>query len=156
MGNTPFEHPGGPVSIRPYRPADRSRCAEIYMVARRAAFPWVPAEQFSTDDFIRDTAEEEIAVAEFLSEGSGADVVGFVSVFLPGRFIHHLYVDPGRHRIGVGRLLVRHAVGLRSGPWRLKCVVANSAAMAFYRSEGWVEEGRGSDDLGPHAKLRRD
>ena len=155
MGNTSFEQPGGQVSIRPYRPADRSRCAQIYVAARRVAFSWVPVEQFTTDDFIRDTADEEIAVAEFRSDGSGM-VVGFVSVFLPGRFIHHLYVDPDRRRMGIGRRLVRHAVGIRPGPWRLKCVVANAPAMAFYKSEGWVEEGRGSDDMGPHAALRFD
>ena len=150
----PSESPDVRVSIRPYRHADRARCAEIYVAARRVAFPWVPAENFSPDDFIRDTADEQIAVAERSTNGAEAEILGFVSVFLSGRFIHHLYVDPDRRRAGVGRLLVRHAIGLRRGPWRLKCVVANTPAMAFYRSEGWVEEGRGSDDLGPHATLR--
>ncbi len=146
----------GPVSIRPYRRSDLTRCAAIYVASRRVAFPWVPPERFSPDDFLRDTREEEIAVAEGRAGGAGTDLLGFVSVFLPGRFIHHLYVDPEHRRSGVGRLLVRHAIGIRSGPWRLKCVEANAPAMAFYQSEGWVEEGRGSDDMGPHVTLRHD
>lgn len=144
------------ILVRPYRPADRARCAEIYVTARRVAFSWVPPEQFSPDDLVRDTVDEEIHVAEQRTVNGTAEVIGFVSVFLPGRFVHHLYVDPVRRRAGIGRLLIRHATGLRPGPWRLKCVEANTAALAFYRSEGWVEEGRGADDLGPHLALRRD
>lgn len=152
---TPDEQPPT-VAVRPYEPADRARCAEIYVAARRVAFHWVPPAQFSPDDFVRDTVDEEIHVAERRILNGTAEVIGFVSVFLPGRFVHHLYVDPDRRRSGVGRLLIRQAVGLRPGPWRLKCVAANAPALAFYRSEGWVEEGRGADDLGPHLALRRD
>lgn len=156
MRELPSEGTDVTISIRPYRRADLSRCAAIYVASRRVAFPWIPAEQFSVDDFIRDTAKEEVAVAEGRIDGGELEILGFVSVHLPGRFIHHLYIDPDRRRSGVGRLLVRHAIGMRRGPWRLKCVVANTPAMAFYRSEGWVEEGRGKDDMGPHATLRHD
>ena len=144
------------VLVRPYRPSDRSRCAEIYVAARRVAFHWVAPDAFSADDFTRDTSDEEISVAEGRDEGGAPTVVGFVSVFASGRFVHHLYIDPQCRRLGIGRALLRHAVAARPGPWRLKCVEANTPALAFYRSEGWVEEGRGSDDLGPYVTLRRD
>ena len=143
-----------PVLIRSYRPSDRGRCAKIYVAARRVAFDWVPPDRFTPDDFARDTVDEEIAVAELPSAAGERRLLGFVSVFLPGRFVHHLYLDPDCRRRGVGRLLIRHALGLRAGPWRLKCVEANTPAMAFYRAEGWVEEGRGSDELGPYVTWR--
>ncbi len=143
------------VSVRPYRPADRSRCAEIYVAARRVAFAWVAPEQFTLDDFARDTADEEIAVAQAPTEEQPR-ILGFVSAYLPGRFVHHLYVDPDCRRMGVGRALIGHALALRPGPWHLKCVEANAPAMAFYRSQGWVAEGRGTDELGPYVTLRRD
>ena len=155
--------PGGPedrreilISVRPFEPADRTRCAEIYVAARRVAFHWVAPDAFSPDDFSRDTRDEEISVAEGRGQGGDPEVLGFISVFPEGRFIHHLYVDPRRRRFGIGHRLLRHAVAARSGPWRLKCVEANTPALAFYRSEGWVEEGRGSDDLGPYVTLRHD
>ena len=144
------------MSIRPYRRADGVRCAIIYLDARHVAFPWVPMEEFSVDDFIRDTADEEIAVAEGRIDGGETQVLGFVSVFTPGHFIHHLYIDPQHRRLGIGRALVRHAVAAPGGPWRLKCIMANVPAMAFYRSDGWVEEGRGEDGLGLYATLRYD
>lgn len=142
--------------IRPFRPADRARCAEIYVAARLVAFPWVAADQCSVDDFVRDTVDEDLIVAEGRSDHGDDRVVGFASIFRAGRFIHHLYIDPDRRRRGIGRALVRNAVASMRGPWRLKCIVANEAAMAFYRSEGWVEEGRGEDGLGPYATLRCD
>lgn len=142
--------------IRPYRPADRARCADIYVAARSVAFSWVPPEQFSVDDFIRDTVGEEITVAEWRIDDARTEVMGFASVFAPGHFIHHLYIDPGYRRRGIGRALTRRIVTSIRGPWRLKCVVANEPAVAFYQSEGWVEEGRGKDDLGPYMTLRYD
>jgi ribosomal protein S18 acetylase RimI-like enzyme len=144
------------MSIRPYRRADRARCAIIYVDARHLAFPWVPVEDFSVDDFIRDTIDEEIAVAEGRIDGGPARVLGFVSVFAPGHFIHHLYIDPQCRRLGIGQALLRRTVASHGGPWRLKCIIANAQAMAFYRAEGWVEEGRGEDGLGAYATLRFD
>ncbi len=156
MPDSPDDEQPPTISVRPYGPTDRARCAEIYVAARRVAFHWVPPDRFSSDDFVRDTADEDIHVAQGRAADGTADLLGFVSVFLPGRFVHHLYVDPDHRRAGIGRLLIRHAIGLRPPPWRLKCVAANTAALSFYRSEGWVEEGRGTDDLGLHLALRRD
>ena len=144
------------LTVRPYRIADQARCAAIYVAARRVAFAWVPADRFSLEDFLADTADEEISVAEGRLRGGNVGILGFVSVFARDRFIHHLYVDPDCRRHGIGRALMRYATASQPGPWRLKCVVANEAAMAFYRAEGWVEERRGRDSLGPYAALRRD
>lgn len=157
MHDTLADSPEMAISIRPYRPADRDRCAQIYVAARTVAFPWVPADSFALDDFTRDTVDEEIHVAEGrVDGGSEIRLLGFASLYVSGRFIHHLYVDPQCHRLGIGRALARFAVASRPGPWRLKCVIANEAAMAFYRAQGWVEEGRGDDSLGPHMTMCHD
>lgn len=142
------------VAIRPFRPADRDQCAAVFVAARRLAFPWVPVETLALDDFDRDTADEEVSVAVGTDGAGGETVLGFVSIYRPGSFVHHLYVHPAHHRRGIGRRLLSHAVASLPPPCRLKCVIANTAAMAFYRAEGWVEEGHGEDLLGPHANLR--
>lgn len=136
--------------------ADQARCAAIYLAARRVAFPWVPGASFAHGDFLRDTVDEDITVAETRFENGESRVAGFVSAFTRGRFIHHLYIDPDCRRRGIGRALCLHLIDLQPGPWRLKCVIANQPAMAFYRLQGWVEEGRGEDTLGPYVTLRRD
>ena len=156
MHETPAASSGLTLGIRIYRPADRDCCAQIYVAARKVAFPWVPADSFALDDFIRDTVDEEIHVAEGRVDGGGIRLFGFTSSYVSGRFIHHLYVDPQCRRLGIGRALARFAVATHSGPWRLKCVIANEAAMAFYRAEGWVEEGQGDDAMGPNMIFRHD
>ncbi|NNG05516.1 MAG: GNAT family N-acetyltransferase [Inquilinus sp.] len=137
------------VRLRAFEPVDGDRCAAIYLAGRRVAFPWVPPERFAAADFDRDTVDEEISVAV---AGDGT-ILGFVSVYRSGSFVHHLYVDPGRRGQGIGRVLLHHAVASLPAPRRLKCVIANRPAMEFYRRAGWVEEERGEDDLGPYATL---
>ena len=81
--------------------------------------------------------------------------VGFVSVFEPGVFIHHLFVAPTYQSQGIGDALLESLTSWLPTPWHLKCVKANARAIKFYRVRGWeqVEEGRGPD--GPYVLLRK-
>ena len=141
--------------VRPAGPDDLPRCAEIYAAARRVAFHWLPPETMTRDDFARDTAGEEVTVAVSDGPDHPGLIVGFAAAWRPDRFIHHLYVDPAWRRHGIGSLLLAHVAAALAPPVRLKCVVANTPAVAFYRKHDWTEERRGEDSLGPYILFRR-
>ena len=83
-------------------------------------------------------------------------VVGFISAYRPGQFIHNLYVEKKFQGQGIGRLLVEEVAAQIPGTLRLKCILANEGALSFYAATGWVEESRGeSDHDGPYALLKR-
>jgi GNAT superfamily N-acetyltransferase len=75
-------------------------------------------------------------------------IVGFVGIWLPENFIHHLYVLPEYHRVGIGRALLESALSIISRPAKLKCQSANKNACQFYRHLGWREGEQGYDEIG--------
>lgn len=74
-------------------------------------------------------------------------VLGFLSVWAPERFIHHLYVAPSHQGRGIGRALIRTCIDRYGLPLSLKCELANRPARRFYERLGWVggEVGAGPD-----------
>ncbi len=136
--------PAAGLVLRPYRAADRPACERIYVEARRKAFWWCDPGRFVTADFALDSSGEAMTVASV--DGC---VAGFVSLWLPDHFIHLLFVEPALHRRGIGSALLAHAMR-RLSPWAwLKCQAQNETALAFYRSQGWVVGGGGTNDIGP-------
>lgn len=130
--------------IRPYRPEDGRDCARIYAEARREAFYWCDPQRFQPEEFFADSTDEALHVAEV----SGR-VVGFLSIWTNGHFIHLLFVDPAWYRQGIGARLLDHATSLLA-PWAwLKCQAQNERALAFYRSRGWSVGGGGTNEIGP-------
>jgi ribosomal protein S18 acetylase RimI-like enzyme len=130
--------------IRPYAAGDGPSCAQIYAEARRDAFYWCEPNRFRPEDFYADSVDESLSVAEV--EGK---IVGFLSLWTAGHFIHLLFVDPSRFRQGIGSRLLDHAV-VRLSPWAwLKCQAQNERALAFYRSRGWVVGSGGDNEIGP-------
>ncbi len=79
--------------------------------------------------------------------------VGFISLI--GRFIGGLFVDPRVQGLGVGRLLVAHALTLK-GALELEVYAANENAVCFYSRFGFSEiSRRDRDDQGmPFENLR--
>ena len=68
----------------------------------RAEATWLPPAARGNSDFARDTAGEKL----FVAVGSDNDPLGFLSVWEPDRFIHHMYVrSESRHR-GIGKALL--------------------------------------------------
>ena len=139
----PAVGPAG-LSIRPYRRGDLQACSGIYVEGRRFAFTWRPPSSFQTDDFERDSQGEAVYVAEL-----DGRVAGFLSLWLPERFIHLLFVDPSLHRRGVGKALLSHALEILGPRVWLKCQQGNLNALDFYRSQGWSVTPGGSDEVGP-------
>lgn len=136
--------------IRPSNFADMDILRQIYREAAESSegLPSIASGHISFDDAIR---EETIHVA---CDEDGR-VVGFVGVFEPDSFIHHLYVAPKSQRQGIGRALLNSLRSWLPSPWRLKCVAANVGALRFYENLGWepIDEGSGPD--GPYVLLTK-
>jgi GNAT superfamily N-acetyltransferase len=123
---------------------DLEICQKIYQITRAAAFYWIDPKRFRLKDFSDDTKGELVAVAEEVNRG----VVGFTGIWFPDHFIHHLYVLPERHRCGIGRTLLDHALTQIGRPARLKCQRRNRNACDFYAHLGWRRGETGYDSIG--------
>ncbi len=134
--------------IRAYAPADASACVAIFERAWNAGHPYSP-RTINAGTFAAETADETILVAE----DERRHVVGFVSIYLPESFVHHLYVDPDRARNGIGKALLAAAAALAEGRASLKCQTRNAGALAFYRGLGWSDGETGDSDAGPWIRM---
>jgi GNAT superfamily N-acetyltransferase len=135
--------------IREATPADRDRLTEIFRVVRTMIFPTSPIRAESVDDFLRETTGELVLVA---SDSDGV-IQGWISIWQPESFVHHLYVDPSIQGRGVGRSLLAALPRWVPPPYRLKCLRANIAAMDYYTRRGWIEIGSGASEEGGYALL---
>ena len=139
-------------TIRRNTDSDTPALAEIFLAARVQAFHWLDPSFFEISDFAAKTEGETIYLAE---RGDGRPV-GFISVWRLESFVHHLYVDPGHQRQGIGSRLLHSLDAWLPRPYHLKCLVANHPAREFYRKHGWTEQGRGSDALGEYLVMEYD
>lgn len=134
------------IQVRSFTTSDKSALAKIYLACRLSTFSWIPGSQFSIDDFTKDTEGETILVATYESVP-----IGFVSLWIPDNFVHHLYLLPNMQRMGIGRKLLHEALMHISRPARLKCVVQNAAACRFYEKNGWrIESTTNEGPMGPY------
>ena len=120
------------MKIRRARREDFPGMREIYLDVRRECFPWLDPASLAPEDFDAETEGEEIWTA--CVDGR---LAGFVTVWVPDRFIHLLFVDRlfQGHQAGTGLLdTVRKIYGT---PLTLKCVKKNRRAVDFYLSRGW-------------------
>ncbi|WP_372724344.1 GNAT family N-acetyltransferase [Novipirellula sp.] len=108
---------------------------------------WLPdSVRRSVISFAADSEGEIVHVAS----DAVNKVQGFISVWQPESFIHHLYVAPSFQQQGVGTMLLQSLDTWLPRPWRLKCTQANEAAFAFYKKRGWNVIEPGQSDHGPY------
>lgn len=134
------------MTIRAATTDDHRTLAEIFLQARRETFTWEDVGTFRLADFALQTKGETIRLAET----SDGEVAGFISVWEPENFVHHLFVTASHRGKGVGRALLADLKRRAPGPFLLKCVSANVAAFAFYRRLGWTVTGHGETEPGPY------
>lgn len=130
--------------IRPRRAADGPGLESVFAAGGESGW------QRPKGSLEQQSKGESILVAE-----RNGEILGFVSVWDPDGFIHHLYVGPGHQRQGIGRALVDAVQRRHPGPLTLKCLQANRMALDFYFATGWVEEGKGVAAEGEYLLLRR-
>jgi ribosomal protein S18 acetylase RimI-like enzyme len=103
----------------------------LYLASRLATFTWLDTGAYKLSDFEHDTEGEAIWVAVESDE-----VLGFVSIWEPDCFVHHLFVSPEDLGRGIGTKLL-NVVKQRYANLCLKCLTQNSHAVAFYFSQGF-------------------
>lgn len=136
-----------PATIRAYAPSDSPACIRIFDLAWHSGHPYAP-RRIDLASFEAETKGETLLVAEV-----GNRIVGFVSIYLPQSFVHHLYVDPALQGRGIGGALLAQAVALAGGQASLKCQTRNGDAVAFYRRLGWRDAEQGESEFGPWIRL---
>ncbi|HVY08419.1 MAG TPA: GNAT family N-acetyltransferase [Burkholderiales bacterium] len=136
--------------VRLFIEDDRQALETIYQTCRAEA-TWLPTAAKQNSDFARDTAGEKLLVAV----GSDEMPLGFLSVWEPDRFIHHLYVRSDMRGRGVGKALLEALGNHVPAPWTLKCLTANDQALAFYASQGWRKVSSEVGEEGPYFVLEK-
>ena len=135
--------------VRSATPADDAQIQALFESAIASA-RWIPDEAPRDTDFKRNSGGESV----FVCCAVDGRVTGLLSVYVGGAFIHHLYVAPSCQRQGIGAALLDSMQAWLPQPWRLKCVVANGAARAFYARLGWHEIETNMGSQGPYVVLR--
>ncbi|WP_353192808.1 GNAT family N-acetyltransferase [Pandoraea pnomenusa] len=129
--------------------ADLPTLAHIYYEVRIATMTWLPASAFAESDFAAHSAGEEMRVAK----SRDGDILGFISVWSADGFIHMLYVKPGAQGQGVGTRLLEALPDWPTHSYRLKCLVRNLRARAFYERHGFCVTGHGVSDEGEFVEM---
>lgn len=137
-------------AIRPAHEQDMQTLAEIYLQVRRETFRWVDPDRFTLEDFATHTNGERLFVCE---DGNGA-IAGFAAIWEPDDFIHMLYILPAFQGCGAGKALLAALPDWPRRRYRLKCLVKNIRAMAFYRMLGFEIIGDGASPEGDYKEMR--
>lgn len=108
---------------------------KIFYNVRRNSFHWIEPVELKLSDFDESTKDELILVALIKNE-----IVGFVSIWVPDKFIHNLFVLQDFQGKGVGTALVNEGIKRAGLPLTLKCVKSNTKAFNYYKSHNWKIE----------------
>lgn len=129
--------------IKEFEEQNREALRKLYLEVRKTNFVWLSKEARATASFDADTEGELLLVAWLKGR-----IVGFISIWLPDNFIHHLYVDNAYQRKGIGKQLLDKTIPIIGLPATLKCMKANPAALRFYTRNGWTAREEGITDEG--------
>ncbi|OXB24815.1 GNAT family N-acetyltransferase [Flavobacterium tructae] len=133
------------MKITPAEKTDYGILRTLFLQERRSTFYWLDPSVFQLKDFDTLTKGETILVARI-----GETVVGFISIWMKSRFIHHLYVDQDHQSKGIGSALLKAAIQITDLPITLKCLENNSRAVIFYQQKGFSIKERGLSEHGPY------
>jgi ribosomal protein S18 acetylase RimI-like enzyme len=136
--------------IRPAGLADKPALSDIYLTVRRTAFTWVDPARFHREDFSTHTKNEAV----FVCHKENLDIVGFLALWEPENFIHMLYVRPEFQGQGAGTALLRALPNWPRRRYRLKCLVKNKRALAYYEAMGFEVCGFGASPEGDYNDMQ--
>jgi len=139
------------MEIAAYSPQYLPALRALYMVTRTSTFTWLDSSGYQLKDFDEHITDDTIYIA--IADGK---VQGFLGVYEPDNFIHHLFIADDAQGMGVGSKLLTMLTELNGRPQILKCMVENEKAIQFYFSKGFVEVGKGTGPVGDYLVLRND
>lgn len=135
--------------LRPVADTDLDAVLDVWDRASRLGHPFL-SDAFHAAERDRIAHQWLPASETVVAEDDGA-IVGFVSMV--GDEVGGLFVDPDRHRQGIGRRLLAHAlVGRRR--LELGVLDGNVGARAFYAALGFREVGRHDEAVEGHGEVR--
>ena len=140
------------LKIRSARPSDREELADIYLTVRRDTFTWVDPLNFKHEDFAAHTQGELV----WLAEAPDGGIAGFMTLWAADDFIHMLYIRKQWQGRGVGTALLKALPDWPNHKYRLKCLVNNRGAKAFYTAQGFHVTAQGASAEGDYEELTFD
>ena len=123
------------VRIIEFREIDLQPLRALFLNERQRTFLEQDTSEFKLEDFDKQTQGEYILTA-FLDDV----LVGFISIWMPNNFIHHLYIDTKYQGKNIGTELLKAAIQKTTFPITLKCLESNSKAIEFYIKKGFKEK----------------
>jgi ribosomal protein S18 acetylase RimI-like enzyme len=136
-------------TIRAARSDDTPALCDIYLTVRRTAFTWVDPSRFHREDFLTHTKDEAV----FVCQRENGGIVGFLALWKPENFIHMLYVRPEFQGQGAGTALLKALPNWPRRRYRLKCLVKNKRALAYYEAMGFEVCGFGASPEGDYKDM---
>ncbi len=129
---------------------DAAQLTSLYLRARALAMPWLrsPHDEASTRWWMEHVvlSSQRVWVVE-----ADNRLWGFAAV--DGAWLEQLYVDPGRQRVGIGRLLLDDAKQAWPAGLSLHVFTRNVVARRFYEVAGFVlidqSDGRRNEEQEP-------
>lgn len=145
------------LSLRPGTAEDAVPLADLFIAAREAAFPQMPAPVHPPEDIHRwfgqqlsDEGSREVWLAE-------RDDVVIAYLLLDPEWLDSLYVRPDLTGQGIGAVLLDLAKSLRPEGFALWVFESNVDAQRFYQRHGLVEtertDGSGNEENAPDVKM---
>ncbi|MEN2413521.1 GNAT family N-acetyltransferase [Flavobacterium mesophilum] len=133
------------MTITEIRKNDYEPLKKLFLEERKNTFSWLDQSEFQLDDF------EKLTHGELILTALIDDVpVGFISIWMPNNFIHHLYVSHEHQGKNIGTELLKVAVKKTTFPLTLKCLEKNKKAVDFYSQKGFVEKEKGMSEHGTY------
>ena len=126
------------LKIIQFQESDLNALRYLFLSIRQKTFTWKDQTTFDLLDFDKETQGEDILTAFYDNK-----IVGFISVWMPTNFIHHLYIDEECQNRGIGKALLKAAIEKTKLPVRLKCLEKNTGAIEFYKRIGFTEKEKG-------------
>ncbi|KQV84517.1 GNAT family N-acetyltransferase [Rhizobium sp. Root1220] len=136
-------------TIRSPDQADQEALADIYLAVRRETFAWVEPLAFRHQDFFAHTQGEIV----WLAETPEGEIAGFMTLWAPDDFIHMLYIRKDWQGKGAGTALLRALPNWPRQKYRLKCLVRNARAKAFYLANGFRVTAGGTSAEGDYDEM---
>ncbi len=128
--------------LRPYIPADEDNLIRVWLASTIPGQSFLPEEHWrSLEPMIR---EKFMPIADTFVVEEDGELLAFMSLL--DNLIGGLFTDPAHQGQGHGRTLVEHGRTLHD-PLLVEVFLANTAALGFYRSCGFVDHEAKVDEM---------
>jgi ribosomal protein S18 acetylase RimI-like enzyme len=124
--------------VRPALPADATRVAEVLLSSRRAFLPYAAIAHPDDDvhEWVKNVLIPSGSVTVAQVDGNVAGALATAEED-DASWITQLYLAPAHVRLGIGTLLLRHALSLLQPPVRLYTFQQNTGARRFFERFGF-------------------